>query len=610
MSPVHVQITTASLVPFAAILAITYMGATRHILPRLSRSHDESLDGEEHVLPHHAPEALRQAHAQHGARSGARILTERLFGVTLALASALAALILAEILGVADPTARTLALGWTVRSLLVLLVAVLPWMECGSLLSAAGWRFRRGSGGRAPGTARTLQTVLFVLWLVVFGIIGGVVPDGGGGGPVTAAEIAATSSSSSSAARKQLRGDGRMGIVALVDMLTTACLERVGVVGICLMALLAGSAAVSTPWYTFGDARRRGRRGPLTDADIARREEGLDAVREMLTAKRHRMQALSRRAAESAGTAAPPAKKTGFIRSMMRGGGKSGADEGEVRSLRVEIAGLEAMEANLASSLTAARGQMDAEQRSSTRLGRALLAPKYVFCCYCLYRILATWVTTFRRITSSSPPPSPSSPSSYSYSLPTSLFNDGGGGGSSSSSSSSSSFSSTDPINRFLGLAARHWDPNLDQIAWSRTFSFLLSGVMLLLSASSVVQTLGLFSRWAPPVIQRRAQASLALAVGHVAATYVISSALLLRSHLPLEVSSDVTGALLARGPATGGNVISDAPPIMTPAFADGWFEAWFLVGAAVTALGIWIGRTVAGPEEDDYDHEVGQKRL
>lgn len=187
--------------------------------------------------------------------------------------------------------------------------------------------------------------------------------------------------------------------------------------------------------------------------------------------------------------------------------------------------------------------------------------PDYIFSLYCLYRILATLFTTLRR-----------------YTTPTSAF------------------STTDPINRVLGLVARHVDPSLDQAAWSRQISFLMSGIMLLLSFNSVLQTLHIFSRFTPGLV-RQAQQNLPLVVAQISATYVISSALLLRSNLPKEVASGVGNALGAGVEAV---------------FVEVWFERWFLLGGLGTAVGIFLGRQMGagdGLEWDDVDIELGTKR-
>ncbi|KOS16768.1 Golgi pH regulator [Escovopsis weberi] len=575
--------------PFAAVFAASTAIALRVVFPRLSAAaSDDARDGEDHVLPRDAPAALRQAHAEHGAKSSRRRGGAWAFAATVGLAATLAALIMAEISGAADPRACNLALAVTVPGLLFMLVVLVPWLECRSLLASTGWSFQRSARGSPPRLAMLLHAALFGGWLFAFWSMGSVVP--------AAAFSAAVGDNGYGGDDDMLRtaravppspGRRRLG-EPLAEMLVRACLERVGVVGIALMALLSGFAAVSAPWHTFLDASgaaggggkgagwRRGRgRRPVTEADVTRKQAGLDATSEMLVTKRHRLQALERKAT----AAADSAKRD---RSGGGGGGGGGmalvsmvvgslrgqtSEETEMRALRIDIAGLEAMEANLASSLSLMRTQRAASARAATPLGRLCLVPPQAFAAYCVYRILATALTTLRRAS----PSSPSSPSA-------------------------SSFSSSDPISRVLGLLARHWDPALDQLAWARIVSFALSGAMLAASAGSAVQTFHLFAKWTPGLL-RSAQAVLALAVGQVAATYVVSAGLLLRSQLPGEARLAVGGVL--RG-------------ALTPSFVDGWFEGWFLAGSAATALGIWVGRKLAG-DDDDWDdyamEEMGAKR-
>ncbi|KAL1835749.1 hypothetical protein VTJ49DRAFT_6145 [Mycothermus thermophilus] len=336
------------------------------------------------------------------------------------------------------------------------------------------------------------------------------------------------------------------------------------------MALLSGFASVSSPWHTFVDDRLY-RRRPITDADIARKQAGLDAASELLLSKRHRLRALQRKAelvgagsanGGAAGTTGMVGKVLGSLRGIAGGGG----DAAEIRTLQMEIAGLETMESNLASSLSNLRTRKAAHARDGTTLGLLLSIPRYAFATYCLYRILATLLTTLRR-------------AYYPW----------------------AAFSSSDPINRFLALLARHWDPSLDVAAWARQISFLLSGAILAVSASSATHTARLFARWAPPflLLRQAAQANLPLLIAQVVATYVISAALMLRGNLPRDVGRSVADALEGA---------------LDPAFADRWFESWFLVAGAGTALGIWVGRKVGGGAgDDDWDdfggEEMGQKR-
>ncbi|KAI0533146.1 Abscisic acid G-protein coupled receptor-domain-containing protein [Xylaria digitata] len=524
--------TTISLTPFVFTFILVSTVVLRKIFPQLARIHN-SRDGADHFLPSDAPLALQQAHAEHGAKSPRRRVAAGAFATTIGLVAVLAELILCEISELVSPYARATALRITVPTLLFLLIVLIPFLELQSLIAGSGWSFQRTGRGRLPRIPWVLQFSLFGAWLFLFWSLGNLVPVKDEIMHISAQMVKVRPSTSS-------------------NSLARACLERIGVIGISLMALLSGFASVSSPWHTFGS---KGSRKPVTDSDIARKQAGLDATNEMLLTKRHRLQTLQRKVTDASST-----EKSGLFTKFI-GSIRGGGDAAEIRSLRLEISGLETMETNLASSLNALRSRQADSERASTPVGKLLLIPTYAFSVYCIYRILATTLTTFRRL----------------Y-YPT------------------ASFSSADPINRFLGLLAKHWDPKLDQLAWARQISFLLSGVILAASANSVMQTFHLFAKWTPGLLYQ-AQANLALLIGQISAIYVISAALLLRSNLPKEVSSAVGDALESA---------------LEPSFVDRWFEGWFLLASVITAAGIWIGGKIGewGEDWDDIGmEEMGQKR-
>lgn len=528
-------ITIASIIaasPFGVVLFVSTLIAVQSIYPRLSKAaQDEDRDGEDHQLPSHAPAELRQAHAAHGAKSVKRRSVAWTFAVTVGLATTLASLILAEIVELVSSKGRNLALRITVPALLFVLVVVIPWLECQSLLTSAGWNLQRTARGTLPRIAWTLQMTLFGGWLFAFWRLGGVVPDSGSANNVK--DLADTD-------------------MAWSEILTRACLERIGVVGITLMALLAGFASVSAPWHAFMDDSKR---KSVSEADVSRKQSGLDATREMLIAKKHKLQAITRKL-EDPGTATS-GSFMGRMMGTLRG---ASSEETEMKNLKVEIEGLQTMEANLASTLSLMKGRKAMADRGTTAFGRLLITISYGFSVYCVYRVIATTLTTLRR-----------------------TYTEG------------ASFSSSDPINRVLGLLARHWDPKLDQLAWARIISFVLSGVILVASANSAVQTFHLFAKWTPGLL-RHALGIFSLAVGQIFATYVISASLLMRSQLPHEAKSAVGGVL--RG-------------ALTPQFVDSWFEGWFLLGSLLTGVGLWMGKKFGNDEDwDDYSaEEMGMKQ-
>ncbi|KAM7202277.1 Abscisic acid G-protein coupled receptor domain containing protein [Naviculisporaceae sp. PSN 640] len=589
------QITTlgtiVSLSPFLVTFLVVSVIVTTRIFPHLSRIQQSSRsgrhdgtgggsidDGEDHILPASAPLSLRQAHAAHASSTPSAKRKERIaswtFAITLGLTAVLGELILAEISGLVSAHARGVALGFTVPTLVGLLVVIIPFLE---IWSVVGGLLSRGGSGKGKGKIPTrlvwlVQFVVFGIWLSVFWYVGRAVPPAGvderdyylyAHGSAAGEGIAARGegkepeggfdSTAMTIGRAESRQESVGDVVLGGGSLSRACLERIGVIGILLMALLSGFASVSSPWHMFSDSKAYKRR-PITDADIVRKQTGLDATNELLLTKKHRLKSLQRKVAvlAEAGGVGPDGKASsggglvgkvlGSLKEIAGGGDR---DAAEIKSLQLEISGLETMEANLASSLASLRKRKAEHARDGTVLGKVLAIPGFLFSIYCIYRILATALTTLRRM----------------Y-YPT------------------ASFSSSDPINRFLGLLAKHWDPKLDQIAWARQISFLLSGVILAASANSVLQTFQLFAKWAPGLLYQ-AKANLALLLGQIAATYVISAALLMRSNLPREVGRSVGDALESA---------------LEPGFVDRWFEGWFLIASCVTGVGIWVGRKMLGP--------------
>ncbi|EPE30190.1 hypothetical protein GLAREA_12913 [Glarea lozoyensis ATCC 20868] len=511
--------------PLIATFVIVAFVALHKIFPIVAGL-QQSKEGDDHYLPSDAPPSLRQKHAEYSARTGRRRVIAIAFSTTVALAAVLAELILCEISSTLNPVARGLALKVTIPTLLFMLVVFIPFLELQSIVSASGWNFQRTAEGRLPRVAWLLQLCGFILWLAGFWWLGKGIPG------TYIHKIASQP------------GKG----------LSEACLERVGIIGISLMALLSGFAAVSNPWQTFGIRPK-----PVTEADISRKQAGLDATNDMLAAKRSRLRALQRKMNET--------PTEGFMNKVL-GSIRGSPDTQELKALQLEISGLESMGSSLSASLSLLQNRLSFNRRASSPLGKLLLTPTaYAFSIYCIFRILSTTITTLQRTFL----PSPDSLTS----------------------------STTDPINRMLSLLAKHVDPSLDQLAWSRQISFLLSGLILLASFNSVLQTFHMLTKLSPSILYH-AQTNLALLVAQISATYVISSALLLRSNLPVEMKSVVSDAL-------------GSP--LEPGFVDRWFDGWFLFASLGTAVGIWVGRQVMGGwgrDWDDFDEgdvEMGQKR-
>jgi hypothetical protein len=479
------------------------------------------------------------------------------FSSLLALAAVLAEVLVFDMAGLVGQPTREAVLAVVVPAMIALLVLIVPALELRGLV--AGWRAERG-GRRRKRCADAAVLGALAAWLLVFWTIGEIAPR-----PVDES------------------GADNGTHTGVVDGLVRACLTRVGIVGITLMALLSGFAAVSTPWHLI--------LSPMfcpsapSESEIASKQTHLATTAEMLLAKRQRLQTLERKASSTSSSSTSPlmaaraapglmGKVMGTIRAVASG------DDMERRALRVEIAALETVEANLASKLDSLQARYAERVRAATPLGRVLALPTHVFAVYCLYRICATAVSLASRAIAGFPAASSASSAS------------------SPSSSSSPSFSSSDPVSRIVGLVAWHWDPTLDQDAWARQIAFLLSGAMLIASLSSAMQTMRLLSRAVPALILpafvvRHARASAALIAAQVAATYIVSAALLLRGSLPRElVQQGAMGGVL-RG-------------VLDPAWVERWFEGWFFVAGLATVAVIWLGKKL---DSRDYDEDDARER-
>jgi hypothetical protein len=502
-----------SALPFLLTFLIIAVVASQKLLPILSGQSDRKPQHKGSRLP-------SRTWILNYLRPNARSLASIIFSTNIALAAVLAELIFCEISNTGNRATRTSALKITLPSLLFLLIIVTPAFEIHSTISGTGLSVSEAQKGRRR-IAWLLELCGMAIWLGGFWYLG----------------------------RGLLGSYLHEKSYEQHHTFSEGCLERIGIIGISLMASLAGFAAVSALWQTFAVKNR-----PVTDADIGRKQAGIQATNDMLLTKESRLRAVERKLSDN-----PQQGFMGRVVGTIRGN----PDVSERNTLQLEIQGLETMRSTLQNSLTVLHTRRQTQLRAHTPHGRILNMTSYVFALYCAYRLGATTLTTLRR-----------------FSSPT------------------TNFSSSDPINNFLALLAKHWDPDIDREAWSRTISFLLTGVMLLLSFNTSLQTFYIFARFVPAGL-RSSKDAFALVISQIAATYVISSALLLRSNLPPEMKSRIGEAL-------------GAP--LEPGFTERWFEGWFLAASALTITGLWVGRKFksGGWDEDDIggdgDIELGKR--
>ncbi len=509
--------TAFSTLPF--VLTFLFVAVTVHqkVYPLLSSSTNDKLNRSAS-----SPTFPRGDASPHSTANEKRIskkISSLAFSSTIALSAVLTELLLCEISNSFNPATRKIAIRATVASLLCLLVVIIPLLEIYSVICGAGWKFIGGTRASAR-TAWGLEFLGFAIFLAGFWLIGVVLPD--------------------------VEGNGSNASINPI----TACLERLGITGTLMMALLSGFAAVSAIWQNLAGKAR-----PVSEADINRKQAGLEATLDMLAGKKSRL-----RQAELKVSDAP---SQSFFQKAI-GSIRGNADLQELKTLELEISGLETMSASLQNSLSILQSRGASQLRASTAMGRVTNGFSYIFSCYCVYRVSSTMINMVRRT----------------------LY-------------STSSSASTDPVTNIIALFARHIYPSLDQAAWARQISFLLSGVILLASFNAVLQTFHLFARFLPGVLQA-ARSNIALLISQIAGLYVISSALMLRNMMPKDV----------------GGVISDAlgTGVLQPAWTEKWFDGWFIGSVVVTAVGIWLSHKIKGDgvwDDDTWETDIEMgKRL
>lgn len=433
--------------------------------------------------------------------------------LTLALSATLVEVILCEILGLFGAGARVLVFRVNIWLLIMLLMLIIPFLEIQSLVSGSSGNHATARATTTSRLGSILHVAILCTWLVAFWW--------------TTDKLVGRQPSESTAAGK--------------INLTQSSLERVGTLGIFFMALLAGFASVSAPWQSF-----LVRLPEVTESDLARKEAGLAATNDMLAAKQSRHRALERILSDR------PKNTSFFARTVSTF--RPSAELTELKSLEMEISGLETMLSSLKVSYNQLKSRWLQQSQAGTASGRFTQTIKYGFALFCVYRFFITAFTFFRRLIDSPVPQS-------------------------------------DPINSLLSLLARHYDPSINQETWSRALTFLFSGIILFASFSSVLQTFTLISRYVPALL-RAVQSNLTLVAAQLSGIYVLSAVLMLKGLMPKDLLGDSMQGIGSE----------------TQQWVDRLFEACFLAGALLTAAGIWISRRLQDDEDWELDIEGGKR--
>lgn len=209
---------TISALPFVATFFIVAVAVSHKLFPLLS-GHTPLKNHNDAQLPGFAwrdkSSILKRL------RINARTIASATFSTNIALSAVLVELILCEISNTVNRATRTLALKVTLPSLLFLIIVLTPALIVHSIVS--GWTLGRSQRGQRKLTW-LLDIAGVVAWLAGFWYLG--------------RGLLGTFLHEESYIHEHTFSEG--------------CLERIGVIGISLMASLAGFAAVSSLWQTFG----------------------------------------------------------------------------------------------------------------------------------------------------------------------------------------------------------------------------------------------------------------------------------------------------------------------------------------------------------------------
>jgi hypothetical protein len=217
--------TIVSALPFLLTFLVVALGVSQKLFPILSGHTDRKAHHSDVRLP--GATTRERASLLKRLRFNARSMSAIIFSINMALSAVLAELIFCEITSTGNRATRTLALKLTLPSLLFLLVVVTPALEIHSVVSGTGLKTGGSQGGQRK-AAWILEACGLAAWLAAFWYLG--------------SGLLGTYLHEESYVHDHTFSEG--------------CLERIGVIGISMMASLTGFAAVSSLWQTFGVKHR------------------------------------------------------------------------------------------------------------------------------------------------------------------------------------------------------------------------------------------------------------------------------------------------------------------------------------------------------------------
>nr|WVH01961.1 golgi pH regulator [Naematelia aurantialba] len=279
-------------------------------------------------------------------------------------------------------------------------------------------------------------------------------------------------------------------------------LGRLVALGVIVLATLSGFGAARTAWGFFEHASAGTR--PLTDNDVLQAERSLYRVRQELVTKRDELGRIS--------GGQPGSPSRGWMGKVF-----TNKDDQQAASLRAELEGLEAMERQVARSMSAMKLRRRRQDFGQTLRGKIYHIIGYIFAIYCAARLLMCLPSIFfSPLSTSNIPSDETSMPDGEVDSPKEKGNTNG-----------------DWISFVLALGLAHLPTgtlDIDVAVWSRTISLLLTGLLVLSSLTQVMRSLNKVLRLTSKTV---GAGFLLLSLGQLFATYTISLLVQLRTSIP-----------------------------------------------------------------------------
>ncbi|KAF9930158.1 Golgi pH regulator B [Linnemannia zychae] len=280
------------------------------------------------------------------------VLVQVVFALTLTWSCLLFEMIIMEILGLLGQESRWYFWRLTLSSLLILVIAVIPYHQCVLLTRNTGISMQK---------ALPMAAIIWCIYFYLFAKVGNSFPSQGGHAP---------------------------GLWSI-----EWGMSRVGIIGVTIIAILSGFGAVNGPYSNLFIFLRQ-----VTDTDIKLAEKKCVQTLEMIASKKKRIVLEEARLR----TLDPNASKVGgFVRKMF--GGASGSAGGEY-SLRLELSALEGISRQLFLDIDDLYVEQARLQHAKTWQGKYSNLMGYIFSVYCVYKLAMSLINTLLNRTGSTDP--------------------------------------------------------------------------------------------------------------------------------------------------------------------------------------------------------------